>query len=138
MRRAQIFDPYHRRIDHIIDERARQGMPTVLVSLHSFTPHLASDPGQKRPWEIGILYNADDRAARIAIPMLEAAGLIVGDQLPYSGQQLNATMNRHAEAHGRNYCAIEVRQDLISTRADQARWASLIADVCGRVALALD
>ena len=47
-------------------------------------------------------------------------------------------MNRHAEAHGRHYCAIEIRQDLIDTRADQARWASMVADVCGRVALALD
>src|SRR5277367_673459 len=35
-RRAQIFDPYHRRIDEIIDARWRDGRPTVLVSLHSF------------------------------------------------------------------------------------------------------
>src|SRR4029453_16330008 len=38
VRRAQIFDPYHRRIDEIIDQRASAGLPTVLVSLHSFTP----------------------------------------------------------------------------------------------------
>ncbi|MEP6841786.1 MAG: N-formylglutamate amidohydrolase, partial [Bradyrhizobium sp.] len=37
-RRAEIFDPYHRRIDAIIDQRRSAGMPTVLVSLHSFTP----------------------------------------------------------------------------------------------------
>src|SRR6266478_5533747 len=36
LRRAQIFDPYHRRIDEIIDQRGSAGMPTVLVSLHSF------------------------------------------------------------------------------------------------------
>ena len=30
--------------------------------------------------------------------MLEAEGLIVGDQQPYSGKLLNYTMNRHAEA----------------------------------------
>ena len=38
MRRAEIFDPYHRRIDEIIDQRRHRGLPTVLVSLHSFTP----------------------------------------------------------------------------------------------------
>src|SRR6201991_1711695 len=37
-RRREIFDPYHRRIDEIIDTRWREGIPTVLVSLHSFTP----------------------------------------------------------------------------------------------------
>ncbi len=64
-------------------------------------------------------------------------GLTVGDNEPYSGRDLNATMNRHAEAHGRPYCAIEIRQDLVTTRAQQARWAAMIADVAGRVALAL-
>jgi predicted N-formylglutamate amidohydrolase len=38
LRRAQIFDPYHRRIDEIIDARRHNSMPTILVSLHSFTP----------------------------------------------------------------------------------------------------
>jgi len=56
-----------------------------------------------RPWHVGVLYNEDDRAARVAIPLLEAEGLMVGDQEPYSGRLLNATMNRHAEAEGRPY-----------------------------------
>src|SRR3981189_1366071 len=38
VRRAQIFDPYHHRIDEIIDARRHSNMPTILVSLHSFTP----------------------------------------------------------------------------------------------------
>ena len=37
----------------------------------------------------------DDRAARIAIPLLLAAGIVTGDNLPYSGRVLNASMNRH-------------------------------------------
>ena len=65
-------------------------------------------------------------------------GCTVGENVPYSGAQLNATMNRHAEAHGRPYCAIEIRNDLIDTEAGQARWAAIIADVAGRVLLALD
>ena len=100
-----------------------------LLSLHSFTPILESDPAQKRPWDVGILYNEDDRAARMAIPMLEAAGLIVGDQLPYSGRLLNATMNRHAEANGIPYLGIEMRQDLVADAAGQKRFADLIGPV---------
>ena len=47
-------------------------------------------------------------------------------------------MNRHAEAHGRPYFGLEVRQDLIAEEAGQARWANIIADVANRVALALE
>jgi predicted N-formylglutamate amidohydrolase len=82
-----------------------------------------------------VLYNADDRAARIAIPLLAAEGLIVGDQLPYSGRLLNATMNRHAEAEGRPYFGIEIRQDLIGDASGQAEWAQRLAKICNEVAL---
>src|SRR6266436_1146406 len=53
-RRRAVFDPYHRRIAEVIDRRSREGIPTVLVSLHSFTPVYA---GIARPWHIGTLYH---------------------------------------------------------------------------------
>ena len=37
-RRREIFSPYHERITEVLDARAAQGIPTILVSLHSFTP----------------------------------------------------------------------------------------------------
>ena len=110
--------------------------PDLIISLHSFTPKLATST-EERPWDVALLYNNDDRAARHAIRLFGEQGLTVGDNEPYSGKDLNATMNRHAEAKGRNYLALEVRQDLITTKADQARWASMIAEVAGRVDLAL-
>src|SRR5664279_625794 len=57
-RRRQIFDPYHRRIGEVIDRRLRDGIATVLVALHSFTPVYA---GSVRPWHIGTLYHRDTR-----------------------------------------------------------------------------
>jgi predicted N-formylglutamate amidohydrolase len=129
----RFFRPYHAALARALEETP----PALILSLHSFTPRLASDPGQQRPWQVGVLYNQDDRAARIAIPLLEDEGLIVGDQQPYSGKLLNATMNRHAEADGRPYLGIEIRQDQIADAAGQAAWAERLARVCGRVALAL-
>ena len=38
---------------------------------------------------------ADDRAARHAIRLFGEQGLNVGDNQPYFGKQLNATMDRH-------------------------------------------
>lgn len=124
--------PYHTALEQWLDKAA----PALIVSLHSFTPRLETSDAA-RPWQVGVLYNTDDRAARIAIPMLAAEGLNVGDNLPYSGRDLNYTMNRHAEARGRPYLGIEIRQDLAQTPEDQARWAACLADVAGRVALAL-
>ena len=94
--------------------------PQLLVSLHSFTPRLATSE-TPRPWQVGVLYNQDDRAPRIAIPLLERGDVITGDNLPYSGRVLNATMNRHAEANGIPYLGLEVRQDLIADDAGVAR-----------------
>ena len=112
------------------------GMPPALIlSLHSFTPQLASRPEIERPWQCGVLYNQDDRAARIALRLLAAEDLNVGDQQPYSGQLLNETMNRHAEADGRPYFGIEIRQDLLTTPAGHAEWAARLVRVCNQVAL---
>lgn len=121
-RMIRFHHPYHHEAGRLLG-----GMTSpFILSLHSFTPVLASKPEEKRPWDIGILYNEDDRAARIAIPMLEAAGLSVGDQLPYSGKTLNATMNRHGEANGIPYLGVEMRQDLVSDGGGQKRFSEIL------------
>ncbi len=128
----RFFNRYHNALAQLLDS-----MPQALIlSLHSFTPKLSTSE-EKRPWHVGVLYNADDRAARLAIPLLEAEGLVVGDQQPYSGKLLNATMNRHAEAEGRPYLGIEIRQDQIATHDQQAEWAKRLHRICNEVALKL-
>lgn len=131
-RLARFHAPYHAALADLLDAVP----PALILSLHSFTPRLATSD-EARPWHIGILYNEDDRAARIALPLLEAEGLAVGDQQPYSGRVLNYTMNRHAEAEGRPYLGVEIRQDLIGDAAGQAIWAKRLADLCNKVALAI-
>jgi predicted N-formylglutamate amidohydrolase len=134
--REARLDRFHRPYHTALGEWLAAAEPALILSLHSFTPRLASRE-EPRPWQVGVLYNTDDRAARIAIPMLEAEGLHVGDNLPYSGRDLNYTMNRHAEGAGRAYLGIEVRQDQIADLAGQQYWARLLADIARRVALAL-
>ena len=129
----RFFHPYHAALADLLDAHP----PALILSLHSFTPQLATSD-EPRPWQVGVLYNQDDRAARLAIPLLEAEGLIVGDQEPYSGQLLNATMNRHAEEDGRPYLGIEIRQDQIASPAQQADWADRLARICNLIALRLE
>jgi len=130
-RLARFYRPYH---DHVAATIAAHP-PAMILSLHSFTPLLAAHPDQARPWHVGVLYNEDDRLVGTAIAALEAEGLLVGDQQPYSGKLLNATMNRHAEGSGIPYIGIEMRQDLVGDTAGQARFATRLARMCRKVAL---
>lgn len=124
-RLERFFTPYHAALEDMLN----RNRPALILSVHSFTPRLESDPMAERPWEIGVLYNEQDIPSGMAIEWLEGEGLIVGDQLPYSGKQLNATMNRHAEANDIPYVGIEIRQDLIGEPAGQERFAALLGEM---------
>ncbi|GAB5347428.1 N-formylglutamate amidohydrolase [Alteriqipengyuania sp. 357] len=123
-RTALYHRPYHEAFAQMVAET----QPSLILAIHSFTPQMAST-GEQRPWDIGLLYNQDDRAARVAIDSLTDMGFTVGDNEPYSGKQLNATMDRHAEANGIPYLTIELRQDHVARESHQAVWADRIAQV---------
>jgi predicted N-formylglutamate amidohydrolase len=131
-RRKAIFDPYHRRIADVIDQRLRENMPTVLVALHSFTPVYA---GAARPWHIGTLYHRDTRLPPLLLRLLRGeADLVVGDNEPYAvSDQTDYTIPVHGEARGLMNSGIEIRQDLIADHAGQKQWAERLARVFGEV-----
>jgi predicted N-formylglutamate amidohydrolase len=135
-RRQQIFEPYHRRIDEVIDARIAKGMPTVLVSLHSFTPVYA---GIARPWHIGTLYHRDTKLPPRLLKLLRAeADLVVGDNEPYAvSDDTDYTIPVHGEARGLMNSGIEIRQDLIGDQAGQRRWAERLARIFGVIEIAL-
>lgn len=135
-RRRAIFQPYHRRIDEVIERRLRDGVPTVLVSLHSFTPVYA---GVARPWHIGTLYHRDTRLPPLLLRLLRAElDLVVGDNQPYAvSDETDYTIPVHGEARGLMNSGIEIRQDLIADQAGQRQWAERLARILGEIAATL-
>lgn len=129
LRRIAIHKPYHDAIDAAVVRHK----PQLLLSIHSFTPQLATAPDTLRPWPVGLLHNNDSRAAHLALPLLAARGLHVGDNEPYSGQTLNYTMDRHGEARGLPYLCFEVRNDGLRDALGIAHWAMIIADTAHKV-----
>lgn len=131
-RRRGIFQPYHHRIREVIEQRLREGMPTVLVSLHSFTPVYA---GVARPWHIGTLYHRDTRLPPVLLELLRAeSGLVVGDNEPYAvSDETDYTIPVHGEARGLMNSGIEIRQDLIADQAGQKQWAERLARIFGEI-----
>lgn len=133
-RLSRFYRPYHQHITDLIQKQ----LPTLIVSLHSFTPCLKSDVNCYRPWQIGLLYNNDDRAAQIALALLREAQLIVGENEPYSGRILNATMNRHAEANHIPYLLLEIRQDLLDGMSAIENWSQILSKVIIKTVNALE
>jgi predicted N-formylglutamate amidohydrolase len=135
-RRREIFDPYHRRISEVIDRRLREGVATVLVSLHSFTPVYA---GVARPWHIGTLYHRDTRLPPLLLKLLRAeADLVVGDNEPYAvDDTTDYTIPVHGEKRGLMNSGIEIRQDLISDQAGEKQWAERLARIFGEIEIML-
>ena len=132
LRRRAIFDPYHRRIDEVIDRRLAAKRPTILVSLHSFTPVYA---GVRRPWHIGTLYHRDKALPPLLLKALRAEGdLVIGDNEPYAvSDETDHTIPVHGEARGLTNSGIEIRQDLIADQSGQQQWAERLARILGEI-----
>jgi predicted N-formylglutamate amidohydrolase len=128
-RYALIHEPYQQAIGAALAARDAEQRDTILIALHSFTPHLGG--GERRPWQIGILHDAGD--ASFAMAMLEALRrddrLTVGDNEPYRMDRIDYTVPRHAYPRRRRYAEVEMRQDLIASAEGQLAWAARLAAV---------
>lgn len=121
------FWPYHREISTRLARMLRHGGVPAMVSIHSFTPSLGQSA---RPWHVGVLWNRD---GRLAVPVIDAlrreADLCVGDNQPYSGREINFTLDTHAGAAGLPHVSFEIRQDLLADETGCRRWAEILARV---------
>jgi len=122
----EIFLPYHAAIVDTLARRDAAKLPTVMVSLHSFTPVYR---GVARPWHTGVLYNRDPRLARALLALLQLEpGLVVGDNEPYAvSDATDYSIPVHAEQRGLLHVEIEIRQDLIADASGRAEWAQRLA-----------
>lgn len=122
----EIFWPYHRTIAAELDRRAVDDLPTLFVSMHSFTPIYN---GEQRPWHLGVLYHRDVDVARKALALLRESGeWRVGDNQPYAiSTTSDYAVPVHAEPRGLPCIELEVRQDLIADSDQQRIWAGRIA-----------
>ena len=120
-----LFRPYHDAIARLLDGRARR--PTLLLSIHSFTPVLNGPP---RPWHIGVSYGRDRRLAALLVGALSRSGeFVVGDNQPYPIEDdIDYTIPVHGEGRGLPAAMIEIRQDGIRTAVDAAAWAARLAE----------
>jgi predicted N-formylglutamate amidohydrolase len=125
-RRREIFQPYHDRIGAELDARKALGRQTILLAVHSFTPVFH---GESRPWHVGVLYNRDDRLARILLELFRGeSGIVVGDNQPYAvSDEGDYTIPVHGERRSIPHVELEIRQDLLADESGQTAWANRLA-----------
>lgn len=125
VRKKTIWRAYHERIAAVLDERQTRGLPTALVSLHSFTPRMN---GMTRSWRYGVLHRQDSPlSARILAGLQAQFGAEAGDNRPYAMDETDNSIPLHADIRALDYLELEVRQDLIADADGQAAAADLIA-----------
>ena len=124
-RAAAIYHPFQQAIAKEIKARAERGHPTVLVTVHSFTPVYF---GQKREVEIGILHDDDSRLAdRMLAASAQTSPYRVERNQPYGpADGVTHTLLLHALPAGLLNVMIEVRNDLISDEAGQGEAAAFL------------
>lgn len=135
-RQDEIFWPYQKAVARQIEAMRNTSAPPVVIAMHSFTPKHGDYPAP-RPWQIGVLFNRDDRLARSLISLLECEGdLMVGINQPYAVEDhVDYAIPVHCEKGGLIHAELEIRQDLIGTADGQAAWAERLARL---LPLALD
>ena len=120
-----LFRPYHGAIDRLLDGRSQR--PSLLLSIHSFTPVLN---GRPRPWQIGVSYGHNRDLAALMLGALTHIGdVTVGNNEPYPIEDdIDYTIPVHGEARGLPSVMIEIRQDGIRTAAAATAWAVRLAE----------
>lgn len=124
----QFYRPYHDAVAALTASiHTASGRAPFIFSVHSFTPVMQ---GFVRPWQVGVLWDLDDRAPKPLIDMLaEDPLLTVGDNEPYDGALRGDTMFKHAIVNGFAHALIEIRQDLIADDAGADAWAERLAPI---------
>jgi predicted N-formylglutamate amidohydrolase len=125
---ALAYDPFHDAIDNLVRARLGAGQPVWLVSVHSFTPVYH---GVERPWQVGIIHDADMRVAAPLIAALQRdPALTVGVNQPYSpADKVYFTLEKHARSRGLPCAMIEIRNDEIADESGQREWGERLAGV---------
>jgi predicted N-formylglutamate amidohydrolase len=121
-----IYRPFHAAIAGLLDHRAVQGMSSILVTVHSFTPIYK---GARRALDLGILHDHDRRFADALLALFRRMNtVLVRRNEPYGPKDgVCHTLNLHAGIRGLRHAMIEIRNDLIADEQGQSQWAQRLA-----------
>jgi len=124
-RLRRFYAPYHDAVDATLATHPE----ALLLSVHSFTPALH---GRRRPFDVGVLFDAFDDLARELSEAVSAAGFAVRLNEPYSGLDgLIFSARAHGQRHGLRYVELEINNRLLRSDAEARAVAGRLVDAVG-------
>jgi len=135
LRLREFHAPYHAAITATLDAARAQDIVPVIVSMHSFTPVWK---GFRRPWDVGVLWDKDDRLARPLLAALTRAGFNAGDNEPYDGELEGDCLNVHGTKRGLPHVLIEIRQDLVANDESALAFATRLKPILDEALAAME
>src|SRR4029079_16299419 len=123
-----IYRPFHDAVSRFLDQRAAQGVASLMVTMHSFTP---TYKGKRRHLDLGVLHDRDARLADIVLGWCaRRTAILVKRNKPYGPQDgFCHTLNLHGGPRGLNHVMLEIRNDLISHEAGQVQWVQRLTAI---------
>jgi predicted N-formylglutamate amidohydrolase len=139
-RYAEIHMPFHEAVGRGLDARQAAGLPSILVSVHSFTPKMKAS-GVVRANHLGLLFNRDGRFARSLMAALQRNNPEVEAAFnePYSVDDVSDyTIPVHGERRGIPHVLLEIRNDQIDDAEGQDRWAEILVQAMRHAAKSIE
>jgi len=127
------YQPYHDQLAVALDEMKRLHSDPLIISVHSFTPRLSARD-DARPWHISLLWKDDEKTAQEIMKNLRAeTEFVIGDNVPYSGQIYNATVDKHVGPRKLKHATFELRQDLISEEQGVVEMSAALTNAIAQI-----
>ncbi len=126
----EIYMPYQQAIQTTVDSFLSNEVKPILISIHSFAPVI---DGEKRPWEMGILWSDEHSISKDVIKNLKNnnSKFSIGDNQPYSlkdGEDFNNTVKNQATSKGLPSLIVEFRQDMVDTEDSAKKMADILLE----------
>ncbi|MES2667982.1 MAG: N-formylglutamate amidohydrolase [Pseudomonadota bacterium] len=125
---AAVYLPFHHGLHAVLMQRLAAGVVPVVITVHSFTPVYF---GTSRAVEFGVIHDADPSlATAIVAEARTRTDLRCALNEPYSAaDDVTHTLRLHATPYALPNAMLEVRNDLITTPAQQDSMADMLAPV---------
>ncbi|MBD9627942.1 N-formylglutamate amidohydrolase [Ensifer sp. ENS06] len=133
----EIYLPFRDGLFGILSYRRSTGRPTILVTIHSFTPIYF---GERREVEIGILHDSDSRFAdaMLSEAQRQTQKYVVKRNQPYGpADGVTHTLLKHGIANSIPNVMIEVRNDLLTSANEDLAIATYLTTLIEKAASAM-
>ncbi len=123
-----VYLPFHHGLHEVLMQHLARGIAPVVITIHSFTSVYFGKP---RAVEFGVIHDADPTLATAIVAEARArTPLHCALNEPYSAaDDVTHTLRLHATPYALPNAMLEVRNDLITTPAQQDAMAATLAPV---------